>query len=181
MFSSQNEEPNAERKVRATKVTRPATGTMTNRSTLFRLPSTLPGLMEDDDGLAFLPSLYSELLIQLAGRYASIPQELSMIIGEIVKLTNELGSLSQRMGSAVLTFHGIRMLLDLLKYSVCLSQEMEAWMTEPPCPGMDRKIFISTCDSGPTDSSTHYSKSPAIYHTAHSGLLPISNSLFPVI
>lgn len=54
-FSTRNEKSNEEREVPVNKVTRPAAGIMTDVSTLTRLPSSLPGLDEDHDGLDYYP------------------------------------------------------------------------------------------------------------------------------
>lgn len=51
----------------------------------------------------------------------------------------------ERINSAVLIFDGIRVLSFLLKrHSVCLYQEVDAWLEETPRPSMDRKIDIPT-------------------------------------
>lgn len=78
--------------------------------------------MENHDGLYFLPISYAELLLQRAGPYTSVAQELRMNRGGVARLAIEFVTLSEQVNSADLTFEKITILWDLLKYcSVCLS------------------------------------------------------------
>lgn len=71
----------AEREVTATMEIKPAAGILTDRSTTSTPFLFKKGLTEDHDGLDFLFFLYAELLCQISGLYASIPQELRGIRG----------------------------------------------------------------------------------------------------
>lgn len=71
--SKRKENTDVEQDVTINKVTGPDPFIATNRSTLPRLPFSLQGLMEHFDGTEILPSLYGELLFQLAGPYATLP------------------------------------------------------------------------------------------------------------
>lgn len=92
--SKHNEKTDAERDVRAKKVTGLAAETMTDRSMLPPLPFFIQGLREGHDCLDLLLSPYEKLLFHFAGPYASEPQELRMMRREIAKLTNKLASFS---------------------------------------------------------------------------------------
>lgn len=59
--STHNAKSNTEREVIVDKVNEPAAGTVSDRSTLLRLLSSLQRLMENYDDLNFLPSLYAQL------------------------------------------------------------------------------------------------------------------------
>lgn len=86
--STRNEKTYAEREGTATKVIGPAAGLMTDRPTLPPIPFSLQVMREDHDGLEFLPSLYAELLSQVAVPYTIVTQRLQKICREIAKLTN---------------------------------------------------------------------------------------------
>lgn len=99
--------------------------------------------MEKTTSLNVYLHLYTELLLQLKGLYASVWQELRKMCGAIFELTTELASLLEQIDSVVLTFDDNRMLQDLLKHQFfCLSQELDAQMEGPPRPVMDRKMDI---------------------------------------
>lgn len=89
-----NSKANAEREVTVNKMTAPAAGIMTENSSLVCLPSTLQEVMDKNDGLDLLPSLYAELLFLFVGSNASLPQKLRMIHGVIAKLRGTLVTLS---------------------------------------------------------------------------------------
>lgn len=76
--SSCKEMANAEWEVTRNKITGVASGIITQISTLSSLPSTLKELLEDYNGLYFLPPLHDKLLSQIAGPSSSVPKELRM-------------------------------------------------------------------------------------------------------
>lgn len=92
--SSYSEKAIAEREVTAKNVTGLALGVATDKSTQPCLPPSRQGLMEENTGLDFLPSLFFEPLYQLAGPYTSVPQEKRTRSGKIAKLINTLVSMS---------------------------------------------------------------------------------------
>lgn len=127
-------------------------------------------MIEDDDGLYFLLSLYAKLLSQLVGVYTSVLQELWLIRGEIAKLSRKLVSLYQRMDCANFTIEDIKMSLDLLKHrSVCISQKVDSRLEGPFRPAMDWKMDIPTYDYKPFKLSTNFNG-----HRL-SSILPIPN------
>lgn len=151
-------------------------------TTLSHPPSLLQELIEENTGSDILPSLYDELLFQLAGTYPSVHQKLRMIRGEIAKRTCKLVSLSQRNINADLTFDDIQMLLNLLKNrSFCLSLELNAQLEVPPRSAIDGNMDIPPGDHVPTDSNTNFGWSSATYHNAHSEPLRFRNTPFPAI
>lgn len=62
---------------------RPATGVITDMSTCLCLPSCLQVLMEENNGLCFLPFLHDVLLSQLVGTFTSASKELGLICRDI--------------------------------------------------------------------------------------------------
>lgn len=104
-----------------------------------RLRFSLQGLPNNHNGLDFLQFLRTELISQLAGSHASVPQNIRMMSGETAKLSNVLAFLSERMGNADLTVLDSRMPLDLLlHHSVRLSQEVDTLLEGPPRPAMEQ-------------------------------------------
>lgn len=121
--------------------------------------------MEENTGFNFTTSLYAELLSQLAGSYANVPQELRVIRGEISELTNKTASLSEPVDSADLIFDTIRVLLDLLKHSFDrLFPKVDDELEGPSRQAIDQRMDISTGDHGPIDPCTNNRRSSTSYH-----------------
>lgn len=72
--SSRNKNVDAEREGTVNKVTRSAPGTMSDKSMLHLPLSSLQRLIEEHVVLDFLPSLYAEMLCQLAEAYSRFPR-----------------------------------------------------------------------------------------------------------
>lgn len=140
---TRSEMTNVVRKVTVNRMAEPAAGTVTHRSTIPFLPSSLQSLLKVHDSLDSLPSLHAKLLSQLPGLYCRIPQNLQILRRDMTKLTKKFVYLSLWIDSADISLHDIGMSLDLLNHcSTRLFQKVVARLKEPFRPATDRKMEI---------------------------------------
>lgn len=136
--STRNTKANIQRKFKVNKITGPAAGIMTYRSTVPRHPSSIQGFIEHYDVLDFLLLCTPTWYLSSKG-LTLVSQKLQIIRGEIFDMqTNPY--LFQRMSSANQIYSNMRVLLYQLKNcSVRLSQEGGTQLEGAPRWAMDRK------------------------------------------
>lgn len=87
--STCNEQPHAERDVKAIEVIGWTVVLMMARSILPTLLPLLQVVFEEHTGLNFLHSMFAELLSQIAGLYASVPEKKRITGEKIAKLDEQ--------------------------------------------------------------------------------------------
>lgn len=101
-----------------------------------------------------------------------------MILEEIIKQTQTLVTLSQRLDSADLMLGDLSVTIVLLKHrSVSISQKVGARLWGPPRLAMNRKMDVSTDDHETSSSNANFKWSSASYQTAESGPHPFPSTL----